>query len=84
MNESIDRSMQWGGHEAFGSSELATVIFDRKPRYAFCGHIHTGGHECFTIGETKCYNVSRLNENYEIAFDPFVFEIEPIRVLNEA
>ena len=84
MNESIDRSMQWGGHEAFGSSELATVIFDRKPRYAFCGHIHTGGHECFNIGETKCYNVSRLNENYEIAFDPFVFEIEPIRVLNEA
>lgn len=84
MNESIDRSMQWGGHDAFGSSELTLAIMDKQPRYAFCGHIHTGGHECFMINNTKCYNVSRLDERYEVAFDPLILDIEPNQMLNEA
>ena len=53
-----------------------------KPRYLFCGHIHTGDHEQLTIvhddgSSTVCYNVSRLDENYEIAYDPMVLEINP-------
>lgn len=53
-----------------------------KPRYLFCGHIHTGDHEPLTTAHddgssTVCYNVSRLDENYEIAYDPRVLEIEP-------
>lgn len=73
--EPIDRSLQWGGQEAFGSSELTEALFNSQPKYAFCGHIHTGGHECFNVYNTKCYNVSRLDERYEIAYEPLILEI---------
>lgn len=71
----IDRSMQWGGSEAFGSSELANEIDLKKPKYAFCGHIHSGDHNMIEFGETKIYNVSRLDEKYEIGYEPLILEI---------
>lgn len=50
-----------------------------KPRLLFCGHIHTGDHEPLTIkhdggGTTVCYSVSRLDEHYEIAYEPWILE----------
>ena len=76
--ETIDRSMQWGGLEAFGSCELAKYVFEQQPKMLFCGHIHTGTHEKFMLGSTECYNVSRVDEDYEIAFDPLVIDYSPI------
>lgn len=73
----IDRSMQWGGYEAFGSSELAQAIFEKQPRNLFCGHIHSGTHDEVMFEGCKCYNVSRVDENYEIAYEPAVVEIFP-------
>lgn len=72
----IDRSMQFGGYEAFGSNELAQAIYEKKPRYAFCGHIHSGLHDEVLFEDSKIYNVSRVDENYEIAYEPTVIEIE--------
>ena len=83
-NETIDRSMQFGGDKAFGSHELANAIFEKQPRYAFSGHIHTGDHNCIVFNKTKCYNVSRLNEYYEIAYDPLILDIAEKSFLNEA
>jgi Icc-related predicted phosphoesterase len=71
----IDRSIQWGGYEAFGSSELAEAIFEKEPKYAFCGHIHSGTHECVEFNKTKIYNVSRVDERYEIAYEPTIIEL---------
>lgn len=73
----IDRSMQWGGYEAFGSSELAQAIFEKRPKNLFCGHIHSGTHGEVMFEGCKCYNVSRVDENYEIAYEPAVVEISP-------
>jgi len=81
----IDRSLQWGGTEAFGSAALADAIFRKSPRYAFCGHIHTGSHQPYELQsyqsnlKTTFVNVSRVDENYEIAYEPFVFDIEPVQ-----
>lgn len=63
----------------FGSIELMDAIKEHCPRYAFCGHIHTGDHGPITLshdegGATIVRNVSRLDEEYKVRFEPFVFD----------
>ena len=65
----VDRSLQTDS-EHFGSSELAEAIMEKRPRLVFCGHIHTGQHGGVDFGESRIYNVSRLDERYEIAYEP--------------
>lgn len=63
----------------FGSVELMDAINACRPRYVLCGHIHTGDHESITLGHndgssTIVRNVSRLDEEYMVRYEPFVFE----------
>ena len=49
-------------------------------RYALCGHIHTGDHNPIVLNhddgsKTIVRNVSRLDEDYEVRFEPYVFEL---------
>lgn len=74
----IDRSMDFGGYEAFGSNELAQAIFEKHPRNVFCGHIHSGLHGGVSFERSMVYNVSRVDENYEIAYEPEILEIGPL------
>lgn len=68
-----DVSLEFGvDSDKFGSSELADAIFEKKPRYVFCGHIHSGSHNPFMFGDTVVQNVSRVNESYEVAYEPAV------------
>ena len=68
-----DVSLEFGADsDKFGSSELADAIFEKKPRYVFCGHIHSGSHNSFMFGDTVVQNVSRVNESYEVAYEPAV------------
>lgn len=59
----------------YGSIELAKAIEEKKPKLAFCGHIHTGDHSENKIGETSVYNVSRLDESYNICYEPFMMTL---------
>lgn len=73
----IDVSLQYGEKsKKFGSKELKNAIVTKQPRYAFCGHIHSGDHSMNEIGQTKVFNVSRLNESYDIAYEPLELEID--------
>ena len=68
-----DVSLEFGADsDKFGSSELADAIFEKKPRRVFCGHIHSGSHDPFMFGDTVVQNVSRVNESYEVAYEPAV------------
>ena len=59
-----------------GNKPLRDIILERKPKYFFCGHIHTGNHDFKEINEfTKAANVSILNERYEWFSEPLKFEI---------
>lgn len=58
----------------FGSRALTAAIVRVKPKLVFCGHIHTGDHRIHELvhanGQiTKIYNVSRLDEDYAVAFE---------------
>ena len=63
--------------ENWGSEELKKVIKERKIRYCFCGHIHTGTHggDCTVGCDTMFYNVSLLDEDYKVAYMPTYLEI---------
>ena len=59
----------------FGSRALTATLARVKPKLAFCGHIHTGDHRVHDMVHengliTKIYNVSRLNEDYAVAYEP--------------
>ena len=63
-----------------GSLELTDAILAREPRFVFCGHIHTGDHNPLVVtnhdgSETIAWNVSRLNEDYRICYEPFILEL---------
>ena len=60
----------------FGSHALAEAILEKKPRYAFCGHVHSGEHTARTANNTTYVNVALLDEKYEIAYDVFYFTID--------
>ena len=70
----VDRSLQTDS-EHFGSPELTEAIIEKHPRLVFCGHIHTGQHGGVDFEGSRIYNVSRLDERYEIAYEPTWVEV---------
>lgn len=71
----IDRSLDYGNNgQSFGSVFLKDAIEKKSPRYLFCGHIHSGDHSVVHYGRTSCYNVSRLNEQYNITYKPLILD----------
>lgn len=67
------------GERDFGSDHLLNKVFEYKIDYVVCGHIHTGIHDgvrCPLCDKTSIlYNVSLLNENYELVYPVTYFEI---------
>lgn len=58
-----------------GSKELYDEILKKSPKYVFFGHIHSGSHRIFKIGETLCANVSYVDESYAPKFKPRVLSL---------
>ena len=63
-----------------GSIDLLNMILNSNIEANICGHIHTGKHGGCKLslnnGKIACiYNVSILDEDYNIAFEPTVIEI---------
>ena len=48
-----------------GCPILANAIKEKKPKYVFCGHIHSGNHELQVIDGTAIANVSCVDESYK-------------------
>lgn len=60
----------------FGCVELTEAIEKKKPKYVFCGHIHSGDHN-ETVAEcgTRIYNVSIKDEDYLPSYTGKLIEI---------
>ena len=75
IDVSIDRNTPH-----FGSPDLTDAICRAKPKIALCGHIHTGDHNPLELNhpdgsKTILRNVSRLDEEYKIRYEPCIFEL---------
>lgn len=67
-------------NKELGSNDLKYKILDSNIQLNICGHIHTGEHGCHAIllnnNMKACvYNVSILDEDYRVAFEPTVIEL---------
>lgn len=65
----------WNTGENLGNKPLLEAIFIKQPKYMFCGHLHASTHDCVEIMQTKRYNVSIKDENYEVVYEPLYLEI---------
>jgi len=58
-----------------GGKSLAAAIERIKPRYVFCGHLHTCKDKYLKVNKTEIYNVSILNNSYAHVYEPTYVEI---------
>ena len=61
------------GH--IGCPELRDAIIASKPKYNFHGHLHSSNHGEEILGETKVYNTSILNEQYNLVYKPLMIRL---------
>ena len=62
-----------GSHK--GCPELRDAIIASKPKYNFHGHLHSSNHGEELLGETKVYNTSILNEQYDLVYEPLIIRL---------
>lgn len=60
----------------YGCQELAEAMQFRNIKWCLSGHIHSGCHFVEEHHNTNCVNVSLLDEDYKLCYEPFIFEIE--------
>ena len=58
-----------------GCPELRDAIMASKPKYNFHGHLHSANHGEELLGETKVYNTSILNEQYNLVYEPLIIRL---------
>ena len=58
-----------------GNNPLAEAIKEKKPRYVFCGHLHQCTDKYAKVDNTKIYNVSLLDNQYNITYKPLYLDI---------
>ena len=59
-----------------GNVVLADMILEKKPKYYFCGHIHSGNHSLEKVNDTYMANVSYVNEAYYPMHDILYISID--------
>lgn len=62
------------GKEA-GNEILSRYILEKKPKYVFSGHIHSGNHKFEEYEGIKMANVSHVDESYSPVYSVLTFEI---------
>ena len=70
------QNVYWNNGEHIGSKPLRDAIIEKAPKYNLHGHLHSTNHDEEILNETKVYNVSLLNENYNLTYKPLVIYYE--------
>ena len=70
-----ENSAPWADGSHIGNKSLVKAVLKKQPRYMFTAHLHTTTHECVEIDNTKRYNVSIKDEQYNPVYNPLVIEI---------
>lgn len=75
VNDVLLQNVEWNTHEHIGCKPLRKVIELKSPKYVFTGHLHSVTHETVQLNTSKITNVSLLDENYRMVYEPFYLEI---------
>ena len=72
----VPRESVWNNTEHCGNKELRQVILEKNLKgISLCGHIHTGDKGAIKFNNLTCYNVSLLNEQYKLVFNPIIINL---------
>lgn len=73
-NDIILQKVDWANDEHIGNKPLANAILEKQPKIVFNAHLHTTSHYETLINESKCYNVSILDEYYKVTYLPTLID----------
>lgn len=67
----------WSNHDYdnLGNKPLRNRLDNIKFKYLCCGHIHSGDKSGINFNGGVCFNVSVLNENYDLFYEPNYYKI---------
>lgn len=65
----------WADGSHIGNIPLAKAIEEKQPKYQFNGHLHSCEHSLIMIGNTKHYNCSIKDEQYNPVYEPLYLNI---------
>lgn len=65
----------WADGSHIGNIPLAKAIEEKQPKYQFNGHLHSCEHSPIMIGNTKHYNCSIKDEQYNPVYEPLYLDI---------
>lgn len=71
----LQKDCWWADGSHIGNKALRWFVDEAKPELVFEGHLHSCEHSKTMNGNTAVYNVSLLNENYEMVYKPLYVEI---------
>lgn len=71
----VHQPNSWNYLKTFASLILANHLYSKNIAWVLCGHVHSGNHIVENIHGTNYVNVSILDEDYQICYQPFIFEI---------
>lgn len=66
------QNIYWNTGENIGNKPLRDAIIDKMPKYNLHGHLHSSDHNEEILNKTKVYNVSLLDENYDLNYKPLL------------
>lgn len=58
-----------------GCPALRDAVIEKKPKYLFHGHLHSTNHSEELLEDTKVFNTSIVNEEYDIAYPPLMITL---------
>ena len=72
----LQKDCWWADGTHIGNTALRWLVDAAKPSLVVEGHLHSCEHEKTMHGDTAVYNVSLLNEDYKMVYEPLYIEIE--------
>ena len=66
------QNIYWNTGENIGNKPLRDAIIDKMPKYNLHGHLHSSNHNEEILNKTRVYNVSLLDENYNLNYKPLL------------
>ena len=72
----LQKDCHWADGTHIGNTALRWLVDEAKPSLVLEGHLHSCEHDKTMHGDTAVYNVSLLNENYEMVYEPTYIDLE--------
>lgn len=71
----LQKSCSWADGSHIGNKSLRTFLEKAQPMVSVHGHLHSTSHDKEMLGDTAVYNVSLLDEDYSMVYEPLYLEI---------